>query len=174
VHISSEGFSLLGVEKGYNLYGHSPVVAGTPLVVSVSGTASAPSGSNAQPSVSASSGETITVLPSQVFRMSWILAVMIALVMIFGGIVLWRKSAADRIVATNDNRRGKNKNENSRPRAVYVRSSGDGHKESLEEIKDKLFSLEIRHQAGTVGEEHYQHERHEMEGLLRQFAALER
>jgi hypothetical protein len=178
VQIASDGFSLLGAEEGYSIYGHSPVAAGTSLVVSISGTASVPSASSRPEGAAESSDATIAVLPSRLFRKSGILIAAIVLLMVLGGIVLWKKSATDGIVAANDSRLGKNKNENSQARAAHARASVRAHQpgmeQSLEEIKEKLFSLEMRRQAGTVKEADYQHERQEMEAWLRQFAAPNR
>jgi hypothetical protein len=172
VEVSSEGFSMLGVEKGYNIYGHSPVAAEAPWVISISGAAAVPSDSSSQPSADSN----ITVLPSPVFRKGWIPITVIVFFVVLGGIVLWRKSATDRIVVTKDGRVSKNKNENSHARTTPLRSSVDarrsGMPQSLEEIKERLFRLELRRQAGAVKEADYQHERQEVEGWLRQFAAL--
>jgi hypothetical protein len=38
---------------------------------------------------------------------------------------------------------------------------------SLDELKDNMFRLELRHQAGTIGEEDYARERERLEQTIR-------
>jgi len=189
VQISTDGFSPAGQDQGFNVYLREGVAANVPLTVSISGTASMPlqngdtsgnSGSaggpddSQNPSVNsrANSGEeaptaSATALPARLDSMKWILVAGFAALFLLGFAYLWRQPQA---AAEQSGPRGPAALESSpsRPSGGGVSADVERHvRGSLDDLKDTLFRLELRHQAATISEEEYARERERIESLLR-------
>jgi hypothetical protein len=171
VTVSSEGFTAAGAQQGWNLYTREGGAVNAPVVISVSGTAPPPSasaggnqnsgqGSSAGATSSSGGGGDITVVPARLTGLRWILIGGFGLLFLLGIAFLLRRPRAKPAVA---------------PAAAGVSPAPSGVtgqvdrevRASVEEIKETLFRLELRRQAGTLSEEDYTRERNRAEKALR-------
>jgi hypothetical protein len=189
VQVSGDGLSAAGQEQGFNIYMRESVAANTPLQVSISGTAPPPpddGGANGaggagagadnsqNPSVNsrADSGAdapsaSVTALPARLDSLKWVLVSGFAAIFALGLVYLWRRP--DVAVAGVP---PLEQPSNIRPERFAAANSAiaDVNREvrgSLDELKDTLFRLELRRQAGTISEEDYTREHARIESLLR-------
>lgn len=187
VQISGDGLQSGGQEQGMNVFSRDGLVANSTLSVSVSGTAppsstldsdsEASSGQgrrDAQQGSNSSAGVPIQVAPARLDALRWpllagflcvfaLLAFVLArkpVVAVAGGVAgasdvatLSTKSAAKSAVATAA----------SANLAEVDAAVGN----SLDALKDTLFRLELRRQAGTISEDDYKQERARAEKVLR-------
>jgi hypothetical protein len=194
VQISGEGLSPAGQNQGFNVYTRGGVNPNSPFNVAVSGTApmvsagagggsSGPpqSGEESQnPSVNSradsSGGEaptaTATTLPARLDSLKWILVGGFASIFALGFVYLLRQphfagagagatSFADNPKTAPPTHESKTKRPAS---ASEVEREVHG---SLDELKDKIFRLELRREAGTIAEEDYSRERERLQKVLR-------
>lgn len=182
VQISSDGFAPAGSEQGFNAYMRESVPANTPLSVSVSGTAppapqngGADSSQSPNPSQGAESGAAapvagVTPIPARLDSLRWILVGGFAAIFVLGFLYLWMRPQTASSVATAA----------GTPVAIGLPASADGAapfaaaaevtsavRGSLDELKDSLFRLELRRQAGTISEEDYTRDRQRIDQTLR-------
>lgn len=188
VQIAGEGLQSNGQEQGMSLYSRDSLAANSTLTVSVSGTAPPPS-SNAsdtdagaqnrdeqQGSGPAASGAAIQAVPGRLDVLKWpivggflclfaLLAILLArrpVVAVAGGpsdgvdvvAKLANKTSAATVAATA-----------ARTADMALVDAAVGT--SLDALKDTLFRLELRRQAGTISEVEYNQERARAEKVLR-------
>ncbi|PYU57883.1 MAG: hypothetical protein DMG55_18595 [Acidobacteria bacterium] len=193
VQISGDGLAPGGQEQGMNLYGRQDVPAGTLVAVSVSGTAPAPDanagteqgqqqGRDAQQGGGEATGAGIQQVPGRLDVLKWPLIAGFLCVFALVAILLARKSVVavavpapvEQDVAAAKQKKPKSKAP-SAPSAPAVPTNGAASlKEldvaigtSLDGLKERLFRLELRRQAGTISEEEYALERASTEKVLR-------
>jgi len=178
VQVSAEGFSPAGQEQGFSVYMRDSVAANSLLDVSISGTAplssasqggstlsTPPSSDESQnPSVNSraeSTGETpvatATAMPARLDSLRWIVLGGFGAIFALGFAYLWRRPQTTPAGP-------------SAPAAAASQGVGEIKREvagSLDELKDSLFRLELRRQAGTIGEDEYRREHQRIEALLR-------
>ncbi len=192
MQVSGDGFEAAGQEQGMNLYLRQDVPASTVVAVNVSGTASSPNagvgadqgqrGRDAKES-GAESGGTIRAVPGRLDAMKWPLLCGFAVVFGVFAYLLSRKTVvavpageiATGAVPAEKAKKAKVPNAPAAPTAAHTPSNGVasmsdvdaaiGH--SLDALKESLFRLELRHQAGTISEEEYTRERAKAEKVLR-------
>jgi Carboxypeptidase regulatory-like domain len=196
VQISGEGITPAGQDQGFSVYTRAGVPADAPLAISISGTApmppanqgaengAPPAGDNsANASVNsrleASGAEATTVatttVPARLDSLKWILVGGFASIFALGFIYLFRRpqvmaptngdAPPTSTVATNVAYPVA-----SRPTPLETESVAEVNRAvrgSLDELKDSLFRLELRRQAGTITEDEYERERRQMEKVLR-------
>jgi hypothetical protein len=193
VQISGDGLAPGGQEQGMNLYGRQDVPAGTLVAVSVSGTAPAPDanagaeqgqqqGRDAQQGGGEATGAGIQQVPGRLDVLKWPLIAGFLCVFALVAILLARKPVVAVAVpapAEQDVAAAKQKKPRSKapaaPSAPAVPTNGaTSLKEldvaigtSLDGLKERLFRLELRRQAGTISEEEYALERASTEKVLR-------
>ena len=196
VQVSGDGLTASGQEQGMNLYVREDVPAGGLVAVNVSGSAplasanggtdQGPQGRDAQQSGGESGGATIQAVPGRLDVLKWPLIGLFALVFGLLAFLLARKpvvavaggdiAAAD--VPTANSKKSKLKSAAASPHAlVTATGSSNGPSNlaevdaaistSLDALKESLFRLELRHQAGTISEEEYAQERARTEKVLR-------
>jgi hypothetical protein len=196
VQISGDGLAAGGQEEGMNLYVRDDVTAGGLVAVNVSGIASVasanagadpgPQGRDAQQGGGESGGATIQAVPGRLDVLKWPLIGLFALVFGLLAFLLARKPVA--AVAGEDiagadfpaanAKKSKHKTISASPQApVTEKGSSNGASNlaevdaaintSLDALKESLFRLELRHQAGTISEEEYVRERARAEKVLR-------
>lgn len=195
VQISGGGLSPAGADQGFNVYMRDSLAAETPVAVAVSGTApmaasnegegaaggGAGGGDNSgNPSVNSraeSAGgdaptATATSMPARLDSLKWVLVSGFAAIFALGLAYLWRRP---QIVAAGPSADGAAAVPVARPARVASKSRSDAVAEvnrevsgSLDELKDSLFRLELRRQAGTIDEEDYTRERQRLEEVLRE------
>lgn len=189
LQVSSPGFTPAGTEQGYDVYTRDSVVANAPLTISVSGTASAPAApDNSQdPSVNSradANGEaaaTTTLPPRLSSNLQYILVAGFAALFLLGVIFLWRRPATETVPPAAANaiapKKGRDPQRDSASvpenrSAAPAQTVAEVEREvshSLDELKEKLFRLELRRQAGTISEEEYAREHQRTEKILRDF-----
>jgi hypothetical protein len=189
LQVSSPGFTPAGTEQGFDIYTRDSVAANSPLTISVSGTASAPApADNSQdPSVNSradANGEaaaTTTLPPRLSNNLQYILVAGFAALFLLGVIFLWRRPAAATVPAAAANaiapKKGRDRQRDSASipenrSAAPAQTVAEVEREvshSLDELKEKLFRLELRRQAGTISEEEYAREHQRTEKILRDF-----
>jgi hypothetical protein len=162
VQVLSAGFEPAGTEQGWNIYTRDSVLAGTPLDISVSGVAPAASADEAPAQdgnsrAGAADSATVQVFPGRLADLRWILVGGFSALFLLGIVFLMRRpqpAPASTVALTG-----------SAPIAVAeVEREVKG---SLDEIKESLFRLELRRQAGTVTEDEYTRQRARAEQFLR-------
>lgn len=175
VQVSSDGFSPAGNEQGYTFYSRDAVAANTPVVVAVSGAAppSSASGSDARDAGSGNSapgaGNVIPV-PPRVASVQWILIAGFAALFALGVVYLWRQprtSSAAPAAARTAGFQPAPLAEGSSQAPVAAADVNRDLRLSLDELKDTLFRLELRHQAGTISDAEYSRERSRLQAVLR-------
>src|SRR5262249_14877935 len=153
VEISSAGFVPAGTEQGWSLYARDAVPADDALDLSVSGTAPPPSASEPQglnETRGRDSGRAegpARILPSRLDSLKWVLIGGFAALFFLGAMFLWRRPAVTPVGA-GAAAMGSN---SERPAARAAEAGRELDREvgrSLDELKDRLFRLELRRQAG--------------------------
>jgi hypothetical protein len=181
VKVIAEGFSPAGSEHGWSVYSRGGIKANEAMVFSVSGTAPPPSdnsqnGSASGDNGSADTGNTVTpvaeALPPRLDSLKWILIAGFGSLFLLGAVFLWWRSRQPEAagVAAVEGSAGATMAAPSAPRAEATVSGGGEQalRQSVDEIKETLFRLELRRQAGTLSEEAYQAQRKQMEKALRE------
>ena len=182
-----------GQEQGMNLYGRQDVPAGTIVAVSVSGTAPAPADANAgaeqgpqgrdaQQGGGEGSGAGIQQVPGRLDVLKWPLIAGFVCIFALVAILLARKpvvAVAGPAAVAEDVPAPKQKKPKSKapsaPSAPVVPTNGAASLAevdaaigtSLDGLKERLFRLELRRQAGTISEDEYAQERARAEKVLR-------
>lgn len=182
VTVKGEGLEAAGQEQGMSVYQKASINAGTLVPVSLSGTAPPPSdspgdsGSQAQGGdAQGSSGASIQVVPGRLDALKWPLAIGFVLVFGFFAYLLSRKqvlvtvagSSGDAAAQAAPTLASQNKSTATASPAASMAAIDTAAGKSLDALKDQIFRLELRRQAGTISEEEYAKERAKAEQVLR-------
>jgi len=190
VQISGEGLQAGGQEQGMNLYAHDSPGGNTSYVISVSGTAppadqagadtGQPQGRDAQQGGGEVAGANIQQVPGRLDGLKWVLIAGFACVFLLGAVLLARKPvvAVAGGVAANPEDFDAAPPQKARASAASVAAATPAVSASLADVdaavstsldslKERIFRLELRHQAGTISEEEYAQERARTEKVLR-------
>jgi hypothetical protein len=197
VQISGDGIAPAGQDQGFNVYTRTAVAADAPLAITISGTApmppanqgasengAPPAGDNsANASVNsrleASGAEattvTTTTVPARLDSLKWILVGGFVSIFALGFIYLFRRPQV--MAPTNGDAPAVGTvgaktayPAASKPMPAAAETVAEvtrAVRGSLDELKDSLFRLELRRQAGTITEVDYERERGQMEKVLR-------
>jgi len=186
VQVSGEGLQPGGQEQGMNVYGRDSLPSKDLFAVNVSGTAAPPNArgdSDPQPQDQQGGGVvaspvTVQQIPGRLDVLKWPLVVGFAGLFALAAILLARKPVA--AVAGGAPYEGggglpagsKKKINASKGNAAGASSSDLAEVDaavsnSLDSLKDQIFRLELRRQAGTITEEEYAQERARTEKVLR-------
>ena len=187
VQVTAAGFAPAGSQDGWSVYARDSISAGTFLDVSLSGTAPPPSDSSAgQGSGTGGSQVASQVLPSRLGNLQWILVIGFAALFVIGVIFLWRRPVA--AVASGSGAELPIPAPPPAPRRASplpaldvslpvedspsLADSAMSHLDrivaaGLADLKEALFRLELRRQAGTISDDDYQRERARIESQLR-------
>jgi len=187
LQIAGDGLEANGQEQGMNIYGRGPLAKDSVYSVSVSGTAPPPNargggdsdGGGQQGQDGAPAGQVpVTQIPGRLDVLKWPLVVGFLGLFALGAIFLARRPvavvagvpgaeipvttvpAAKKVVATKSGA----KIAASSPTIDDVDAAVGS---SLDSLKDQIFRLELRRQAGTISEEEYAQERARAEKVLR-------
>ncbi len=184
VQVNAAGFAAGGQQEGWAIYGRDSVPPNTPLQISMSGTAPPPTdatsngggGGNDNPSVNSRASDTteaVTTLPGRLDGLKWILVGGFAALFALGVVFLWKRpqveiagagAAVVEVPAVPPRSPRETPTSKGASQASQVDSQVRG---SLDELKEKLFRLELRHQAGTISDEEYNSQRAQFEQTLR-------
>ena len=156
MQVSSDGFSPMGSEQGYTIYARQSVPSNADLAIAVSGVATAAGAPAAQNSSGASSDSGVRTIPDRYRRLTWLIAGLFGVLMAIGAMMLWRKSPKS---TAGDGQTDK--------AADLVASAQRSAQNQLDEIKNRLLQLELKHAAGTLGDSEYARERQSVEKALR-------
>jgi hypothetical protein len=178
VTVSANGFSQAGSEHGWTVYSRSKVGAGVPLTISVSG-AGPPPGQNGDANGGDTSGggqgsaptPVAQALPPRLNSLKWILIAGFGSLFLLGAAFLWWKSRQPGMVPAGAAVAGVPASAPTPPPVPVAPAQPAGEqqlRQSVDEIKETLFRLELRRQAGTISEEEYQAQRQRMEKALRE------
>jgi len=187
VQIVGEGLQAGGQEQGMAIYGRENLAANATVAVNVSGSAPPPSANGAadqgqpgQEAQGAGASANIQQVPGRLDVLKWPLVAGFVGVFAVGAILLARKPVAV-TVAPAENSAEPFTTSDSRSRSTKtsaLASQGNGSTPSMENVdaavatsleylKDQLFRLELRHQAGTIPDDEYASERARAEKVLR-------
>ena len=159
VQIQAAGFSAAGTDQGWNIYQRDNVSRGALLNVSVSGTAPPMSADEGQSSGGAAAPQAAgSQLPGRLDNLKWPLIGGFGALFVLGVIFLWRRPAPMSVPVAAD---GLKPPKPAKP-AKAVQAVAEVHQQvgnSLDGIKETLFRLELRRQAGTISEDDYARER---------------
>jgi len=173
-----------GQEQGMNIYGRENVAANTVLSVSVSGTAPPPTDNNAPAGQGRDAPENasgnVQVIPGRLDVLKWPLIGGFAVLFALGAFLLARKPVAIAVpvgrgsapVAPAASAASASQSPPARAQAATLPAANLAEMDaqvgtSLDSLKEKLFRLELRRQAGTITEEEYTRERSRAEQVLR-------
>ncbi len=135
-----------------------------------------PSVNSRADSAPAAAVASVTTLPARLDSLKWILVAGFAAIFVLGALYVWRQpqtmvaSAGDNVampVETASN--GPTPKQQRAPAAPAATAAGIDRevRGSLDELKDMLFRLELRREAGTISEEDYARERERVQKTLR-------
>jgi hypothetical protein len=185
VQIAGEGLQAGGQEQGMSIYGRENLAANTALAVNVSGTAPPPSansgdqGQGGQESQTSAAGAAIQAVPGRLDVLKWPLIAGFMGIFALGAILLARKQVAVTVGPSQDSGdfsrapAPRSTSQKTEPLAAPLNASvpsldsvNAAVATSLDYLKEQLFRLELRHQAGTISEEEYASERARAEKVL--------
>jgi hypothetical protein len=190
VQVTADGLQSSGQEQGMNLYSRDTLAANSILTVSVSGTAPPPNANDsadapdagpqnreAQQGSGPSSGAAIQVVPGRLDVLKWPIVGGFLCLFVLLAILLARRPVVavaggpSEVVATPPAKSSKKSAATSvaaaavpSPKLAEVDAAVGT---SLDALKDTLFRLELRRQAGTISEAEYSQERARAEKVLR-------
>jgi hypothetical protein len=191
VTVAGDGLKPAGQEQGMMVYTHDPLAAKASLLVQLSGVGNpqAADASGAQGQQGGQEGnsrtesENIQAVPGRLDDLKWPLMIGLAALFALGAIMLSRKQvlvAAGPAVELEDAavapRKTSAKAAKQAPATAAAPSAASPSSvdevnasvsASLDSLKDAIFRLELRKQAGTISEEEYARERARVEKLLR-------
>ena len=189
LQIAGDGLTPHGQEQGMNLFGREDVPAGTLVAVNVSGTAplqdlsgAADQGQQAKnppPSGGAATSASIQTVPGRLDTLKWPLIIGFVVLFGFGGLLLTRKPAvvlagggtvdggvqAPKPAVAGMAPTATISTPSNAPASLADVDAAVGT--NLDVLKDQLFRLELRRQAGTITESEYAQERERAEKVLR-------
>lgn len=190
VQIVGEGLQPGGQEQGMNLYARDSLPGNAPYSISVSGTAppadqaggdtGQPQGRDAQQGGGDVAGASIQQVPGRLDGLKWVLIGGFVCVFALGAMLLARKPVAavaggfavdEEELPPAPPRKQKAQGAPSAPATPAVSLAladvDAAVGTSLDSLKERIFRLELRHQAGTISEEEYAQERARAEKILR-------
>jgi hypothetical protein len=173
MQISGDGLESGGQEQGMSVYGRENVPASNIMAVKVSGTAppiqneaegGAGQGLNGREAQAAAPAANIQSIPGRLDVLKWPLIAGFVGIFALGAMLLVRKpvmaAAGD---APAPSRKGK-----AASKSKTLSQVDAAVDTNLEALKDQMFRLELRRQAGTISEEEYAQERARAEKTLRE------
>jgi hypothetical protein len=185
VQVSGDGLTPAGQEQGMSIYERSSVPTNTTIAVSLSGTAPPPSAAGGGDSGSAGDqnvqqgtaavGVNIQQIPGRLDVLKWPLVAGFLGVFALGAILLARKPvtvvanlpAGEREDAPPPKPAKKQTATKSQQNQASLAQVDAAVSTSLDALKETIFRLELRRQAGTISEEEYARERARAEKVLR-------
>jgi len=177
VTLTGEGISAAGQEQGMNVFLHDALAAKASLAVSISGVGSPQAAEaadgqgrqQAQEGNSRTQGQQVDVAPPRIDEYKWPMFVGLAALFALGAILLSRKQVV--MVPAAESEDAAPALSKKAAKAAKQQAGVEAVKESvnanLDSLKEDVFRLELRKQAGTISEEDYAREKSRVEKLLR-------
>jgi hypothetical protein len=176
VTLTGDGISAAGQEQGMNVFLHDALAAKGSLAVSVSGVGSPQAagaadgqGQQAQEGNSRTQGQQVDLAPPRIDDYKWPLLLGLVAIFALGAILLSRKQVV--MVPAADSEDATPAQSKKAAKAAKKQAGVEAVKESvnanLDSLKEEVFRLELRKQAGTISEEDYAREKSRVDNLLR-------
>jgi len=178
MQVSGDELQAGGQEQGMNVYGRDGVPANSVFALNISGTAPPPNRDSQQEGGGSVTAEPVTVqqIPGRLDVLKWpliggfigvfaLLAILLArkpVVAVAGG----GMAETTKSLATPSKKATHQAPAQAAPSALGDVDAAVGV--SLDSLKDQMFRLELRRQAGTISEEAYAEERNRTEQILRE------
>jgi hypothetical protein len=177
VTLTGEGISAAGQEQGMNVFLHEPLAAKGLLAISVSGVGS-PQAADAsdgqgpqqgQEGNSRTQGQQVDVAPPRIDDLKWPMLFGLVALFALGAILLSRKQIVVTPIAEQEDPAPapSKKAAKAAKQQASVEAVKESVNASLDSLKEDVFRLELRKQAGTISEEEYAREKSRVEKLLR-------
>jgi hypothetical protein len=177
VTLTGDGISAAGQEQGMNVFLHDALAAKASLAVSVSGVGS-PQAAEAvdsqgqqqgQEGNSRTEGQQVDVAPPRIDDLKWPMFFGLAALFALGAILLSRKQVvvASAAEAADPSPAQLKKAVKGSKQQASVEAVKESVNANLDSLKEEVFRLELRKQAGTISEEDYAREKSRVEKLLR-------
>ena len=175
MQISGDGLESGGQEQGMSVYGRENLAASSVMAVNISGTApplqnegaESSGGQSGREAQAAPPAANIQSIPGRLDVLKWPLIAGFVGVFALGAMLLARKpvpeAAGGETARSVAGASGTTLGMTSNPLSQLDAAVGT----SLDALKDQMFRLELRRQAGTISEEDYSHEHARMQKLLR-------
>ncbi len=189
ITLAGDGLVAAGQEQGMMVYTHEPLAAKAVLSVKLSGVATAPPAGSDQGQETAQEGNSrqdqgpeVIAAPSRLNDFKWYLFAGLAALFAMGALLLSRKQVVVAAGEPDDvalptakpSKPGPSaKSKKASPVATPAPSSNlaaqvDQHiAVTMDSLKEQIFRLELRRQAGTISEEDYAREKARFDKLLR-------
>ena len=113
-------------------------------------------------------GPRMQTMPGRIQNLQWVLLAGFAALFGLGTVMLWRKPAQASAVASGGSSGAPVAVQLEGQAAAVAAQVNRAVSQSLDEIKDTLFRLELRRQAGTISEQEYAEQRARTEQFLRE------
>jgi len=177
VTLTGDGISAAGQEQGMNVFLHDALAAKGLLAVSVSGVGSPQAAEAAdsqgqqqgQEGNSRTQGQQVDVAPPRIDDLKWPMLFGLAALFALGAILLSRKQVV--VAPAPEAEDAAPAPSKKATKAAKQQTSVEAVKESvsanLDSLKEEVFRLELRKQAGTISEEDYAREKSRVDNLLR-------
>jgi hypothetical protein len=184
VTVTGDGLVAAGQEQGMMVFTHDPLPAKGILAVNVSGTPSAaPAGADQgqpQPQEGNSrQGQEVVAAPSRLDSLKWYIFAGLAALFAMGALLLSRKQIVVPAVDVDDepaSQKSPAANSIKSSQASAASTSAPSNlsaaveqqvAQTMESLKEQIFRLELRRQAGTISEDDYTREKARIDQLLR-------
>ncbi len=195
VQISGDGITPAGQDQGFNVFTRTAVAADAPIAIKISGTAPLPTATqgaseggasgapdgpanasvNSRLETSGAEATTAaaTTVPARLDSLKWILVGGFASIFALGLVYLWRRPQVimpmngDAPAAVSAKMAFPAPSTHAPVASETVAQVNREVRGSLDQLKDSLFRLELRRQAGTITESDYERERQQLEKVLR-------
>ena len=172
MQVSGDGLESGGQQQGMSIYGRENVAANTVIAVSVSGTApplpsegsESRGGQGARDEPSAAPTANVQSIPGRLDVLKWPLIAGFVGIFALGAMLLARKP----VVAVAGGAPMVSGTAASAPKSNALSQVDAAVGTNLDALKDQMFRLELRRQAGTISEEEYAQERAHAEKVLRE------
>jgi hypothetical protein len=190
VQLTGDGLQMAGQEQGMNIYERASISTGTIITINLSGTAPPPAAANA-PDAGGAPGRAENVqggdapaaiqsIPGRLDEYKWWLVGGFCVLFLFAAVLLWKKPIS--VTVAGPDLLVPHSAEKPRAARASVAKSADASSStngnslaaldrdttsSLDALKDQLFRLELRRQAGTISDDEYSRERAKAEQVLR-------
>ena len=172
MQVSGDGLQSGGQQQGMSIYGRENVPASTVVAVSVSGTApplqaggSESGGAQGAPEAqSAAPAASVQSIPGRLDVLKWPLIAGFVGIFALGAMLLARKP----VMAVAGGGVAASGTATSAPKSNALSQVDAAVGTSLDALKDQMFRLELRRQAGSISEEEYAQERTRAEKVLRE------
>lgn len=177
VTLTGDGITSAGQEQGMNVFVHDPLTVKGALTVSVSGVGSAPAadasggqeGNSRTGAPSQTQGQEVSLAPPRIDDLKWPLVFGLVALFALGAILLSRKQVivAPPVGEEHNAAPAATKAAKTKQPATTVESLKESVNASLDSLKEEVFRLELRKQAGTISDDDYAREKARVEKLLR-------